>query len=538
MPLAPDPARPTLAQLRSLGLARHRYALYDPLQRVVVGLNRLPPLLAFNRALYRLALHVGLRYVTVPGVESVYLRGSMAGGGLTPGMSDIDLQFVIVNLSPQEEYEFQRRFWERFRRLRRLLPIFGDAFSGVAKEYRLGGLGGHLFVASGATEELVVGPGVGFETLVVPESVLATTALKRLLRNYCKGVCFQFAGLVETSLRGFYRLRPGFVRDAEWLLGRRTDAGRRLNDESRRLAAQGHRTGEAGRVAERVFLASFQMLQQISEAPLRGLPAGADAGPKPSLWPEDAPPVHRDRALRWTEALHKRLRKLSPGVQVQIVLGASPHRDHDFRLYAFIPSNADAEEVSVTAAAVRSAYWRSLEDGPWDLFTTFRAPLILPASAARLLPMGYRGPGEHAYLRRHGVCLNGSVEDLALECRSDWEQLSLHSEAVMNCTYMRKRFWEIPKDSQKVRTVLHDLLAGVVPATRLALDDDLAVTTVAEAQAAFRQTHNADEVDRLDAVARACLANQQHQPRNEWMFGFLRTQIDAIYASLAKRLAE
>lgn len=538
MPAEPDPARPTLSQLRDLGLARRRYAFYDPLQRVIVGLNRLPPLLAFNRALYHLALHGGLRYVTLPQVESIYLRGSLATGGLTPGMSDIDLQFVIAELSPEDEHAFQLQFWERFRRLRRLLPIFGDAFAGTAREYRLGALGGHLFVAVGSQQELLTGPGCGFDTLKIPESVIAATVLKRLLRNYFKGVSLQFTGMVESTLRGYYRIRPGFVRDAEWLLDERTEAGLQIDDEAQRLEAQGHRASDAADIAERVFLASYRMLQQLSESHLRGLPSGPDTGAETNAGPDKAPPTHRDRALRWAEALHQRLRERAPDAVVQIVLGASPNRDHDFRLYAIIPNGASADEVLATAAAVRSAYWRSLSDGEWDLFTTFRAPLIIPASAVNLLPMGYRGPGEHHYWRRHGVNLDGSIEGLKLECRRDWEQLSLHSETVMNGTYMRKRFWEIPKDSRKVRTVLHDLLAGVVPGTRLALDDAIVTTTVVEAQAAFKQTHASEEVDRLNAVARACLANKQHQPGNEWMFSFLRTQIDAIFASLQRHIDE
>ncbi len=503
---APHNARPTLEELRALGLARGRYRVYDPMQRLALGLNRITPLLALNRGLYRAALAVALRYVTVQGVESVYLRGSMASGLFVPGMSDIDLQFVIAELSPSEEYELQRRFWTRFRRLRRLLPIFGDAFSGTVREYQLGARDGHLFVASGAKQQVLHGPGCDFEALGIEESTLAAAALKRCLRNYFKSVSMSWAGMVEGVHRGFYRLRRGFMNDAERLLGERPAPLERLWGEERRLASQGYRTRDAEATAQRIFLTSFEVMRLLANSPLKGLPYGPDTAPSPAVWPEAAPPAHLDRARRWAEGLHRQLRRIAPGAAVRLLLGASAARDHDYRLYAVVPDNMEQAELLEAASAVRSAYWRCLADGPWDLFTTFRAPLIMPAAAMALLPMGYRGPGEHAYLRRHGVCFDADVSDLALRCRNDWERLSLRSETILNCTYLRKRFWEIPKDRRKVRGVLHDLLAGAAPAARLALENNLVATTVAEAQAAFRRTYGHSEVEQLSTVAKACLA--------------------------------
>lgn len=528
---------PALEQLRAMGLARRRYHLYDPLQRVVLALNRLPPLLALHRALYRAALALGLRYVTVPGVESIYLRGSMASGRFVPGMSDVDLQFVIAELSPAEEYEFQYRFWNRFRRLRRLLPIFGDAFSGTRREYRRSALGGHLFVASGAPQRLLSGPGCDFENLEIEASTLAAAALKRCLRNYCKSVALSWAGMVEGVHRGFYRLRPGFMRDAERLLGGTPAPVARLWEIERRLSTQGNRTEDAAAIAQQIFVASFETMQALAHSPLQGLPSGPDTRPEPQLWPAALPPAHLDGAKRWAESVRRELRCDARGAAVRLVLSASANRDHDFRLYAVLADDVGGEELLEAALAVREAYWRVLAQGQWDLFTTFRAPLILPAAAMALLPMGYRGPGEHAFLRRHGVCFDSDIADLPLRIRNDWERLSLRSETIMNCTYLRKRFWETPKDGRKVRTALHDLLAGAAPAARLALERDVVVTTVAEAQAAFRATYDAAEAERLSVAAAACLAGQQHRPGNEWMFELLREQIDAIYGALEREPA-
>ena len=65
---------------------------------------------------------VSLIFRTTPEIRSVYLAGSMAGGDIVPGLSDIDFVIVVKVTDGKNEYEFLRNLEKK---IRYLLPPFG-----------------------------------------------------------------------------------------------------------------------------------------------------------------------------------------------------------------------------------------------------------------------------------------------------------------------------------------------------------------------------------------------------------------------------
>ena len=65
---------------------------------------------------------VSLVFRLTPEIRSAYLAGSMSGGDIAPGLSDIDFVIVIKDLSAPDEYRFVNSLEKT---LRYLLPPFG-----------------------------------------------------------------------------------------------------------------------------------------------------------------------------------------------------------------------------------------------------------------------------------------------------------------------------------------------------------------------------------------------------------------------------
>ena len=65
---------------------------------------------------------VSLVFRLTPEIRSAYLAGSMSGGDIAPGLSDIDFVIVIKDLSARDEYRFINSLEKT---LRYLLPPFG-----------------------------------------------------------------------------------------------------------------------------------------------------------------------------------------------------------------------------------------------------------------------------------------------------------------------------------------------------------------------------------------------------------------------------
>lgn len=92
--------------------------------RQFVLLTSVGPLRRLYVFLYRLIAEKAARYVgQVEGVRSVYLRRGLAKGESCPGISDIDLAVITQSGAVQA----QQQVWERYRRLKRWLPVLDES---------------------------------------------------------------------------------------------------------------------------------------------------------------------------------------------------------------------------------------------------------------------------------------------------------------------------------------------------------------------------------------------------------------------------
>lgn len=100
--------------------------LKDAIQIFVVATNDLPVLKNIYRTLYQISVKIIVKYIkNFPEIKSIYLRGSMATGKFTPGISDIDLLIVLNDIDASAEQEFLGRFWKRYALIKIFFPQLG-----------------------------------------------------------------------------------------------------------------------------------------------------------------------------------------------------------------------------------------------------------------------------------------------------------------------------------------------------------------------------------------------------------------------------
>lgn len=97
-----------------------------------------PPLRAIFLSYYKFSQSIFLKTVSYSGspVVAVYLRRGGGRGELLPGASDLDFFLVLEELSAHEEMLFLKRFWSKFRALKKLFPFWGETLMADRSEFR------------------------------------------------------------------------------------------------------------------------------------------------------------------------------------------------------------------------------------------------------------------------------------------------------------------------------------------------------------------------------------------------------------------
>ncbi|GEM_PF-5829887 len=99
--------------------------LRNIIQTFVIFTNNWPVLKLFYRIFYKVSVRIVARCLSgFREIKSIYLRGSMVTG-FTPGVSDIDLLIVTVNLSEDKNVLFLDNFWKRYFLLKKIFPQLG-----------------------------------------------------------------------------------------------------------------------------------------------------------------------------------------------------------------------------------------------------------------------------------------------------------------------------------------------------------------------------------------------------------------------------
>lgn len=115
-----------LAGFRKLREVRTR----DLLRIAVLRSNAYWPLSILYRQPYHLAIKAFVKLCcTYPEIKSVYLRHPLVEGNWTPGLSDIDLTIITrEGIVAEQEFDFLRSFWKKFRRIKKLFPMYGEIY--------------------------------------------------------------------------------------------------------------------------------------------------------------------------------------------------------------------------------------------------------------------------------------------------------------------------------------------------------------------------------------------------------------------------
>jgi predicted nucleotidyltransferase len=97
--------------------------LFKFFQPMVLQMNRSSIGLSVNRFLFHVLIFISAYALRQKQVMAIYLHGSTARGNILPGLSDIDLNIVVSDLSDEDYVLFLRRFNSRIRCLRKVIPF-------------------------------------------------------------------------------------------------------------------------------------------------------------------------------------------------------------------------------------------------------------------------------------------------------------------------------------------------------------------------------------------------------------------------------
>lgn len=109
--------------------------LLNTIQIFAILTAGLPVFKQIYRLYYKISLKIIVKcFCGLPGIKSIYLKGSMATGKFVPGISDIDLLIVLNNMDASDEQVFLGKFWKRYALLKSFFPQLGHAEPFCEKE--------------------------------------------------------------------------------------------------------------------------------------------------------------------------------------------------------------------------------------------------------------------------------------------------------------------------------------------------------------------------------------------------------------------
>jgi len=107
-------------------------------QEKVLTWQAVPIVHSIFLAYYKFSQTIFLRMISFKGspVVAVYLRRGGGRGELLPGASDLDFFLVFEELSATDEMLFLKRFWHKFRSLKKLFPFWGETLMADRSEFK------------------------------------------------------------------------------------------------------------------------------------------------------------------------------------------------------------------------------------------------------------------------------------------------------------------------------------------------------------------------------------------------------------------
>ncbi len=513
--------------------------------RLLVWTGRLPGGLWCSRRLYDLATFVAALMLRGRGVLAVYVRGSVARGNATPGLSDIDLHVITDDLDGDDGSDLTRRITEQCRRVERVLPM-AHAFVNARTDNDAAIRAGALYYANPRIEwKRCLGQDVLPDVTTPPER-LVVSQTRLLLRRFFGIQKRLFAVDPARSRRVLKKVNPNLLLDGGHLLhflrqghvapvdASVRDLARSLDDPDFdalvRLDEEVRRCGHHVDAAE-YFGKMFDALWGLNRSAFATIDTAAVAAASPTFEVQESVRsiscATRAVVRASLEPVVDRLRTATEDFERAIVLSSIPVRNYGHKLYLVVPDDMPIDRVKRLRAIVHASLREDRTVFPSAYFSTYPAPLLVSESMFRGAAIGQSCGFEPAYVRRHGIVFANSLGRVACEMDETASLASVLTEGYTHLGFARRRR-DLLGAGPKLSTDLLDYVTGTVPALRLLLGQGIVVTTPAEACAEYEARIGGDYARTLASLNEAWIGADSVTLQHDELMAWYRTHFAGI----------
>jgi len=445
------------------------------LQHIVLKTNSIKPFQQLNKLPYNIGLKIALKYLrNIPGLSGICLRGSMCTGQVIPGVSDIDLIFIIEQMTTSEEILFLKKFWNKYAILNHYLPFFQETEILDDKEWMRWCMKGDYTAYSMKSRANVVSGSIEIpDHTYIPDKFILdylreayywySKTISRLCSNPNSGQQ-GFANII--SKLDFYTTNNPFDRITH---GREKLVYQKNTDLNKFSKKDPH-----------ILLSeNILKLDGLSEK-TNSLVKKQVGEPKIILSKEDVKPQTLETVINEQKEISEMIYSDWKDMIKTVVLSSSGNRDYSYKIYYIIKDDIPPEEMAVFIRASLDAYQ---DKRVFDYFTHFKHPLFMTENMMISSYAFNKSPFESVYLKKHGIVLSGKnrldklkTDDNVLYSRVLTETLRMPSYIRTMLKYPRIHV----KNKSNMNLRLIDTMTGEIASTRLLLDKGIVTTTVRE----------------------------------------------------------
>jgi hypothetical protein len=382
-----------------------RYRLLLRLQAFMIRMGERPAMRRTMGWMYRMvARAVACILVCLPGVRAFRVSGSLENRRMAPGLSDIDGEIILAELSPEQERRAVRRIVAVYGAFRYLLPILQEPFLQRASDDRCAQRCGEPWTVTASYRVLSGCDGRQGKIPQATGEAFASLMLRRFLRFYTRQA---LAGAGRES-HGYLRLHQRGLASTNALLragsGEAVVTPLEIEEEMARPASEGMRqifawyrelsradfrvpTGsDPDRLGYRLASVGYLIVRDLAGALSCSVKA-EDLGP---VVVSGAGPDGLDSYLK------HQLGPLIGSLEGSGLLGKLPcllsrcgPQNWQHRLYLVLPPGVEQSVVEDCFCELQALWRRHRAEFPASYFGVFPNPGLLPHEALGILDLSY-----------------------------------------------------------------------------------------------------------------------------------------------------
>ncbi|MBL7086734.1 MAG: nucleotidyltransferase domain-containing protein [Candidatus Cloacimonetes bacterium] len=460
------------------------------IQKTIFYTNPYFPFKYLNRLAYIVVLKLAIIYLKkIPQIQSILLRGSMASGNYTPGLSDIDLMFIIRPLSVKDEINFLKLFWKRFKLLHAIFPLFAEIRVMNEEEWKCICKWGSIIKIAGS--KVVWGkkikcdlnidkrkikldflmtayywyPHIHYIILLHPNWWPLSVIKKRMFEKF-----------VLMSQSKLHFPQPDIKKDANKLFPELLKD--KNSDKVKKMI-------ECVNLKENfdadILSFSIKYLSKLSRNFKNETHDNTSSSPW-KLTKHKFEQETKEKVLQHVNSFVGVLSKQASTVIDSIILSSSGCKNYDYKLYILMSEKIKTKNLKKLLEEFIEKI-NSKDNGlPSEFFVNFNFPLFVTKDMFSTLYAFHKSPLEYFYFQKHMTVIQGSDNIKIESAPADLLKYSLLSYISRILVDIRRKFKSFRSKTPKINFITNmiDYVTGIFPAAKLILDKGIITTTPKE----------------------------------------------------------